>query len=279
MHPTALILTGLILSAAVSVSWAQTSSKRQSPTSKFYVAEVNGFSQVNTGEKIEDLTEKSVFDAEGTIIETKPDSANALVMSNGAGLFFAPDTKMEVERFVQEPFEPNRTDLEAEPSVSQTRNRVSRGAVGLCTGKLVAGSSMTYNTPHASVNILSQSTQKVAMEISDNSTTISLFEGAVTLRGDNMAGGETLEPGQQAVITPRGVNQAPLIVIQPIPPEQFNTLGDMVNSACQARSKVYFDIADRENNIDGASSDLEPVVVLPANPAEVGPIVSPARAR
>ena len=279
MRTKAILLTGLALGATVSASFAQTSSKRQSPTSKFYVAEVEGFAQVNTGEKIEDLTEKSVFDAEGTVIETKPDSFNALVMSNGAGLYFAPDTRMEVERFVQEPFQPNRTDLDSEPSVSQTRNRVARGAVGLCTGKLVAGSSMIYNTPHASVNVLSQSVQKIAMQIGDDETVISLFEGSVTLRGDNMAGGESLKPGEQAVITPRGVNQPPLITIRPIPPEQMEPLGDMVNGACQARSKVYFDIADREVNVDGASSDLQPIVVLPANPAEVGPIVSPARAR
>ncbi|MCU0792150.1 MAG: hypothetical protein MUE42_04720 [Opitutaceae bacterium] len=278
MRNKAILLTGLALGAAVSPAFAQGSSKRQSPTSKFYVAEVKGFAQVNTGEKIEDLTEKSVFDAEGTVIETKPDSANALVMSNGAGLYFAPDTKMSVDRFVQEPFEPNRTDLDTEPSVSQTRNRVSRGSVGLCTSKLVAGSSMVYNTPHASVNVLSQSTQKVAMQIDDNSTTISLFEGAVTLRGDNMAGGETLQPGQQAIITPRGVNQPPIITIQPIPQEQLEPLGDMVNSACQARSKVYFDIADREVLGQTEADTLEAVVVEPEDPTEVGPIVSPARA-
>ncbi len=53
----------------------------------------------------------------------------------------------------------------------------------------------------------------------------------------------------------------------------------MVNSACQARSKVYFDVAEREMNVDGATTDLVPVVVLPINASEVGPIVSPARAK
>jgi len=271
----ATLCTVMLLSA--SVVFAQTSEKRKSPTSKFYVAEVEGFSQVNTGEKIEELTEKSVFDAEGTVIETKPDSTNAIVMSNGVGIYFAADTKLIVNRFLQEPFLPNRTDLESEPSVSQTRTELTRGAVGICTGKLVASSSMIYNTPHVSLNVLSQNTQKFAVQTNDEGTVVTLFEGALTLRGDNMAGGEALQPGQQAVIKPRGLNQPPVITIGPIPEEQRELLENMVNGACQARSKVYFDTVDRINNVDGVTSILSPVSVSPVNPSEVGPIVSPAR--
>lgn len=266
-----------VLLIGVTVAFAQTSAKRKSPTSKFYVAEVDGFSQVNTGEKIEDLTEKSVFDAEGTIIETKPESSSALVMSNGVGIFFAPDTKLVVNRFLQEPFMPNRTDLESEPSVSQTRTNLTRGSVGICTGKLIAGSSMIYNTPHASLNVLSQNTQKFVVQATDEGTVVTLFEGAITLRGDNMAGGESLQPGQQAVIKPRGLNQPPEITIGPIPEDQRDALESMVNGACQARSKVYFDTVDRLNNVDGAISALRPVTVSPVRPSEVGPIISPAR--
>lgn len=277
MHFKAFARYCTLLALSAAVTFAQTTSKRKSPTSKFYVAEVEGFAQVNTGEKIEDLTEKSVFDAEGTVIETKPDSSNSLVMSNGVGINFAPDTKLVVKRFLQEPFQPNRTDLETEPSVSQTRTSLARGAVGICSGKLIAGSSMVYDTPHGSVNILSQNTQKAAIEIGDDSTTITLFEGAITLRGDNMAGGEALQPGQQAVIRKRGVNQPPEITITPIPPEQKERLEDMVNSACQARKKVYFDTAERQNDLNNSDTEIIVVPVNPLDPTEVGPIVSPAR--
>ena len=276
MHPKAFFRFCALFALSGAAVFAQTTSKRRNPTSKFYVAEVEGFAQVNTGEKIEDLTEKSVFDAEGTIVETKPDSSNALVMSNGVGLNFGPDTKLVVKRFLQEPFQPNRTDLESEPSVSQTRTVLSRGAVGICSGKLVAGSSMIYDTPHGSVSILSQNVQKLAIQVGDDSTTVSLFEGAVTLRGDNMAGGEALQPGQQAVIRKRGVDQPPEITITAIPTEQ-EALEDMVNSACQARKKVYFDVAERQNEVDGASSEFTPHILLPREPAEVGPVASPAR--
>ena len=270
-------LVFLLLAIAINPAIAQNSVTKNSPTSKFYVADVKGFAEVNTGVKIEDLTERSVFDAEGTIIETKIDSTNAVVMSNGAGVYFAPDTRLAVKRFAQEPFSPNRTDLDSEPSVSQTRNVLSRGAVGICTGKLIAGSSMVYETVNTSLNILSQSVQKIAIQTNDEGTTVTLFEGAVTVRGDNMSGGEPLKPGQQALIRSRGLNQPPIITIRPIPTELRETLEDMVNGACQARRKVYFDTVERQNTVEGATSELVPVTVNPVNPTEVGPIVSPAR--
>jgi hypothetical protein len=136
---------------------------------------------------------------------------------------------------------------------------------------------MVYDTPHASANLLSQNTQKAAIEVSPEQTVITLFEGALTLRGDNMTGGESLQPGQQAVIKPRGPNQPPEITIGPIPSDQLERLENMVNGACQARRKVYFDIAERQMSVDGATSVLVPFLVNPINPGSVGPIVSPAR--
>lgn len=277
MHTKAFLRICACLALSGVVAFAQSTSKRRNPTSKFFVADVEGFAQLNTGEKIEDLTEKSVFDAEGTVVETKADSSNALVMSNGVGLNFGPETKLVVRRFLQEPFEPNRMDLESEPSVSQTRTFLSHGNLGICTGKLVAGSSMVYDTPHGSVNILSQSVQKTAIQVTDDTTTISLFEGSITLRGDNMAGGESLQPGQQAVIRRRGPNQPPEITISPIPSESRGELENLVNGACQARKKVYFDVAERAADVDGATTELRPIVVNPIDPTEVGPAVSPAR--
>lgn len=50
----------------------------------------------------------------------------------------------------------------------------------------------------------------------------------------------------------------------------------MVNGACQARRKVYFDIAERQSEQE-TSTNLVVVTTSPLNPGEVGPIVSPAR--
>ena len=253
--------------------------RRKNPTSKLYVADVEGFSSINTGEKIEDLTKKSVYAAEGAILETTADSNNALVLSNGTGVFFDPDTRLEMKRFLQEPFSPNRTDLEVEPSVSQTTAFLPRGTVGLCTSKMVAGSTMTYNTRHASIAIRGR---KVVIETTDDSTTVSLLEGDVTVRGDLMAGGEALKPGQQAIITRKSSSEPPIIKIQPIPDADKSRLSDKVSMACMARKTVYFETADRKNkdpdgvfNEDGPPEDtLVPVEVIPGT-IDPEPPVSP----
>ena len=127
---------------------------KKSPTSKLYVADLEGQSEIDTGERIEELNEKSVHNAQGTVIQTNSDSVNAMVFSNGTGVFLDRDSRLEIRRFVQEPFSPERTDLEAEPSISQTAAFLPRGTVGLCTPRMVAGSSMNYMTPEGGVSIL-----------------------------------------------------------------------------------------------------------------------------
>jgi len=150
--PTPPRVAGLALGFIVATSLAVAAGKKN-PTSKLYVADLQGQAQIDTGDLIEDLSEKSVHNAQGTVIETKDASTNAMVFSNGTGIFFDQDTRMEVKRFSQEPFSPNRTDLETEPSISQSVSHIPRGTVGLCTPKLVAGSTMVYSTPNANVNI------------------------------------------------------------------------------------------------------------------------------
>ncbi len=237
--------------------------KKKNPTSKLYVADVDGESSINTGDKIDDLTKKSVYSAEGTTIETKPDASNALVLSNGTGVFFGPDTKLEIKRFLQEPFTPNRNDMEVEPSVSQTSAFMPHGTVALCTSKMVAGSSMVYTTPQASVSIRGR---KVVMECSGDTTTVSLIEGDVTVRGDLTGGGESLKPGQQAIITRKSPSEPPVIKIQAIPKDQMKSIEDKVSMACMARKTVYFETADRETN------EIVPHIVVPKpSPPSVSP--------
>jgi hypothetical protein len=238
--------------------------KKKNPTSKLYVADVEGESSINTGDKIDDLTKKSVYSAEGTTIETKPDANNALVLSNGTGVFFDPDTKLEIKRFLQEPFTPNRNDLEVEPSVSQTSASMPHGTVALCTSKMVAGSSMVYTTPQASVSIRGR---KVVMESSGDTTTVSLIEGDVTVRGDLTGGGESLKPGQQAIITRKSPSEPPVIKIQAIPKDQMKSIEDKVSMACMARKTVYFEQADKETN---------EIVPRPVIPEPAPPSVSPS---
>lgn len=245
-------------------------SKRKNPTSKLYVSDVEGIASINTGEKIEDVSKKNVYAAEGVVLETKPDSKNSIVLSNGTGVSFDPDTRLELRRFLQEPFSPNRTDLEVEPSVSQTSAFLAKGSIGLCNSKFVAGSTMTYSTRHGTVSIRGR---KVVIEASDTQTIVSMIEGESTVRGDLTTGGLALKSGQEAVITRNSSLEPPTIEVRPITPERMSVIGDKVATACMARKTVYFEVAERANQdaSDGIFSQedasgeevIVPVEVLP----------------
>lgn len=251
------------------------SGKRKNPTSKVFVAEVTGESQIDTGERIEPLTKKSVHSAEGTVIETKVDSSDALVLSNGTALYVGPATRFEVKKFLQEPFSPNRTDLDVEPSISQTVVKILRGSLGICTSKLVAGSSMVYNTPHGSINVRGR---KVMIEVNDEETRVALLEGDVTVIGDTMSGGEILKPGQVAIIRKATPMASATITIESIGEADSAKLDEKVALACISRRTVFFEVVDRpgETAFDAEGSEIRPVEVVPADlPTQF--TISPAR--
>lgn len=225
--------------------------RKKNPTSKIYVADVEGTAEIDTGEKIAELNRRSVYTAEGTVIETKTDSTNAMVFSNGTGIHFDSDTRLEIEKFVQEPFTPNRSDMEVEPSISTTRTFLPRGTVGLCTSKMVAGSTMRYATPHANIRV---NARKVVIQASNEGTMVSLLEGEVTVQaGENDAGGYVIKPGQQAFIPAGG---GPVQVAD-FSSEQRATLDDKVTMACMARKTVYFEAKDKtEDGLSGEDGDI-----------------------
>jgi hypothetical protein len=248
---------------APAVATAQ--SKKRNPTSKVYVSDVAGEALIDTGDAVEDVSKRSVYYAQGAVIETrKPENADAaaknystMVYSNGTGAFFDADTRVEVKKFVQEPFTPNRTDIELEPSVSQTQAFVSRGAVGLCTSKLVAGSSMTYATPHGMVNVRGR---KLVVETKNDVTKISMIEGDSTVRGGpEDLGGYTVKAGEQAIIRPNPAGGASLVEITRIPPAELPQLDEKVTMACMAKRTVYFEERERPTGSErNAASDNSP---------------------
>lgn len=229
---------------------------RKNPTSKLYVADTKGPGQIDTGEKIEPLSVKTAYNAEGASIETKADSANTFVFSNGSALAVGPNCRFEVKKFVQEPFTPNRNDLEVEPSISQTVVKISQGCVGLCTSRLVAGSSMTYQTPHGSINVRGH---KILVDVSENETVISLLEGDVTVLSTDGSASQTLKPGQQAVLHQAAAGQAPSIETRAITPEASSKADEQVSIACIARRTVFFEA------VDPNSSDIQAVQIQTAN--------------
>ncbi len=221
--------------------------KKKGPTSKLYVAESKGDSQIQTNDKVYASRQATAFDAPGTIIVTKADSSNAIVYSNGTGLFIDQNTRVEIDRFVQEPFQPERNATAngpSEPSVSQSDVFVARGAVGICTSDLVSGSKMNYSTPEGSVNIRGG---KVSIATEGNETIIDLVEGDVTVRnGGKDIGGQILRPGERAILRPGPMGQPPTMTITQIPPEAMKTIDERVTSACNAKKTVTFEVIEQK---------------------------------
>jgi hypothetical protein len=257
-----LSLLGLVIALASPVtSLAQ--GQRKNPASKVYITDVSGEALIDTGEAIEDLTKRAVFTVQGAVIETKrPESPSdqnkyfsTMVYSNGTGAYFDADTRVEVKRFVQEPFTPNRNDAEVEPSISRTQAFLSRGSVGLCNSKLVAGSSMTYDTPNASIKIRGR---KLVMEATDNMTKVSMLEGESTIQaGPTDTGGHVVKAGEQAIIRRDVLGQTTRVEIRPIPPQEMPALDDKVAMACMARKSVYFEVKEKSETLAADESANE----------------------
>ena len=235
------------------------------------MADVQGEADIDTGDHVDELNKQSVYNAEGPVIETKHKASNAMVFSNGTGAFFDPDTRLEVRRFSQEPFLPNRTDMDVEPSVSQTQAYLPRGIVGLCTSKLVAGSSMNYHTPLAGVNIRNG---KIVIESQNGVTKISMIEGQATVTSGaydtssalNM-GGHPLKDGEQAIVRPGGPGRPPQVKIQEIPPKEKAALTARVTMACTAKKTVYFEQVQSKFILPTGEPAAPQIVAVPVSDA------------
>jgi hypothetical protein len=218
---------------------------------------------MSTVDSVTPLTKKTVFDAQGSSILTDKDANNSMVYSNGSGIYLDSDTRIDVKKFVQEPFTPNRYDLDVEPSVSQTEAYVSHGLVGLCTNKLAAGSNMVYKTPQATLNVRGR---KLVIETNNSETRVSALEGDVTVQASNGDAGQVIHGGQEAIIRSNAANQTSSIVhIGPIPDDRKQFLSDRVAMACIAKRTVYFEVVDRKNDAGATTQEIQASEVVPTN--------------
>lgn len=255
MHLTRLICVVLTFATvAAPAAFAQRQlGKKKGPTSKLYLAESVGEGQIITEGRAYPAKQATAFDAPGTVIETKGNSHQAFVYSNGTGMYVDANTRVEVDRFVQEPFRPDRNSIETEPSISQSDVFVARGQVGICTGQLVSGSTMNYSTPHAGVNIRSG---KLAIETSGDSSSIYVLEGDVTVRsGSRDTGGTLIRAGEHALIRPGRAGQPPIISVAPIQRDRLPDLDEKVAAACNARKTVSFEVIENKAEFGAGASD------------------------
>lgn len=246
---------GLALLAFVGTASAAT----KTAAGKLFVANAKGTAILNNGEKIEPLNEKAIFPAQGVIVETKDDGSSVIVFSNSMGVQFGAQTRFEVKRFTQEPFAPNRSEADVEPSISEMSISLSRGSVAVCTPRMVAGSVLNYTTPHAVVAVRGR---KVLIETTESCTKISLLEGDVTVRGGGEIdmGGHVLKPGQQAVVPGSAVGVAAPVAIRSIPSAEVEGFQKRMVAACMARSTVFFDV--------GTESEVAEIIAVPTTPTE-----------
>lgn len=251
-----------LASVALALSLSTALAAPKNPTGKLYVASSQGGAVIHNGETITPLTDKAFFPAQGAVIETKEGGSSVIVFSNGTGLQFGSQTRFEVKRFTQEPFTPNRSDTELEPSISNTDIALSQGEVAVCTSRLIAGSTMNYTTPHAVISVRGR---KVLIETTDVCTKISLLEGDVTVRGGGEIdmGGQILKPGQQAVIPGAPVGVEADVAIRDIPAADREGMEQRVSDACIARNSVFFDVGD-------PTGDAE-IQVVPTTPSDLPP--------
>jgi hypothetical protein len=275
--------TAVATVAATSAFAQRQLSQPNNPTSKIYLAETQGDAQIQTGDKIYSARQATTFDAPGTIIETKENAHSAFVYSNGTGLYLDQNTRVEIERFQQEAFRPDRntTDRLLEPSVSQSDVHVTRGVIAICTSRLISGSSMAYTTPHAVINIRGG---RVAVDVKADETIVDLLEGDITVHaGIKDIGGQILRPGERITVKAAVAGDAPTVEIGETPRELVSSLENRIAIACSARKTVSFEAVDTASgdglDIGGGGGDNQTIVAKPAVPEQLPSniVVSPDR--
>jgi hypothetical protein len=238
----------------------------KTPVGKIFVVGVEGGAQVATGERIETLTEKSIFRAQGAQIETMTHGKLSLVFSNGTGVFLEPDTHIEVKRFSQEPFSASRTDLELEPSISHAEVFLSRGSLAVSTSKLAAGSTVIIQTWLGSLNLHGGD---IVVESDSNAVKFFILKGEGTVQGGTLdLGGHVLHAGEQAVILPGPVGQPNIVQISKIPAADLPRLQEELDLAYTARKTVFFE--------EDTTGEVIAVPVVPTS-LPVQSTVSPSR--
>lgn len=93
---------------------------------------------------------------EGFTVITGPASTVTLVQSNGASIFLEPQTSLTVRDFLQDPYNTSQgtyTNLQADPSTSETRIRLNYGEITGNVKRLRSTSSYNVDLPTGSAGI------------------------------------------------------------------------------------------------------------------------------
>jgi hypothetical protein len=217
-------------------------SESKTPVSKLFLSETVGSGHIENNGQVYEPKQGAAFSAKGTVMVTGKESHQTYVLSSGTSLYLAANTQVQIDRFEQEHFSTLAKD-ESEPSVSHAILNLTHGTVATCASRMMSGTTLVYATPLARINVRGR---RVVINVAANATTISSLEGSVTVRtGAKEESSVTLQPGEQAVVT-AGPTGEPQAVVGPIDHDTLGGLDVMLNSACQARRTVAFDVATGE---------------------------------
>lgn len=211
----------------------------KNPISKAYIAGAEGEATVfisTEGRMVDTL--RRVYNADGLIFETKKKSNQTIVLSNSSGIYIGENSLLEIKKFIQEPFRPNRIDIEIEPSMSQTRAIIFRGNIAICTPKIVSGSSAIYQTPHCKVKLFNN---KVVILVEDNRTTVYSVEGELSI---------DVEPNQNRLVGSgeKASVEDNKILVEKMNKKELELTRDRLTISCRSRKEVYFEMI-KENDV------------------------------
>ena len=213
-----------------------------SPISKVYFAAVRGADAfVHQGDRSQPISPKETYAAAGLGIETQAGAIVTMVFSNGLAVQLHADTRLKVKRFAQEPFRPNRTDIQLEPSISDVELDLAYGTMVISTAKLVPGSRLNLETNRAEVNA-----QGGTMIVTANpeETDVSVVTGACTIYGHNDGTHfDAVKEGEMAKVHLAATDATGAVVIEvtPMTKPELATLTGQTDDITLAKRTVYFD--------------------------------------
>lgn len=178
---------------------------------KFFVSAINGTATCIVDGRINEVKKGDSFMARGAVVETTAGSNLTIVFSNQTGVYVDEKTRFEVEKFDQEFFAPNN-NLRVEPSNSSTIVKLMNGRLVISTPRLLSGTTMVYQTPHAAVGVRGE---KLLIEANEKQTHVAMIAGIATVNprdaeGNFVSIGKRLTTSQEAFVkyTLGGANPA-----------------------------------------------------------------------
>ena len=175
-----------------------------------YVYDVDGQVEAVNPEtgRISDLKKGDVLPGRGARIYSHDNATATLLFSNQTSVFVTKNTSLRVEKFDQEPFQPNN-NLLIEPSNSQLIVYVQDGQIVVSTPQLLSGSRLMFESQHCAASILNNQSggQKAFLITDDKATHFGMILGEARVNVRDKDGklaflGRLIKTNEEAFVRP-----------------------------------------------------------------------------